>query len=1031
MELLDFYRALLPGKGQYALFSVPRKVHVWADSLEKLVALTEKTSQEHSWYYATAAFTERQRKQEFVAAKRCLYLDIDAGPEKHARDPEGTYATQKEAAEAVFSFAKATGLVPSIVVGSGAGLHVYFAFEDDLDPDTWRGLAEGLEAIATSAGLRVDPACTTDSARILRPLGALHKNGNRVKVLAVTRSLWTPDRLRRIVGAREQTPVVPSAPRARLDVNAKLNLWEPVPASAVKAAEKCAALRRVADLKGDVPEPEWRAMIGVVKFSVEGADLAHEWSCGYADYSPEETQQKYDRYEGTGPTLCSTFERLNPAACAACPHRGKTNTPLTLGRLTDKQIEALPEDKRPAAESQQVPEELPIPTRNLGADFRITRGEHGGYVLEFRKSIVQDSDEGKTTLYRWTRLSNDVFWLEGWVAAGQSERDGAIVALKVWRDGHVVSFDLPTRNLATKQDAMKFLLEKGLSPSSTDAVTINTMHRYVMEQFNVAKHEKPRPAIRNHFGLQYLGEGDKAEFVCAHGPYVIYADGRIEQAILGRQLKAHRNMFTIASLPPQSDGRWSPSVWKDYIIPGAHKQAEFYRYFYKRSSYETAQLAIMLALASPLLVFVADDVIKPGANLPPVGLTVSLYSSETARGKSSMQKAAAAAYGNPAQTVLSGSNKDTTENYQSGLMAALGTMPFFADEVTGNDAAEVAHMVNRIASGSDRRRADRSGAPREANTWALVGTVSTNVPQRELLALHQKSSDALQMRLLELTCEFPELEEAQHTEYKAKVDELMVPNFGSLGALLHLAILQMGPEKVRAMMQKRYVEAVTHIRGATQRQRFLQRGMACALGAHDLLAALKIELFDRDVLLRQYERAAKDAVDFAATVSRTPIEMLRKMVSDLAPHIIVTENDELRSGGTGRFVPILNQKSLRAPYAGRRMQTAGRLFLLADAMKGWAKENQVSLTELINHAKRTGVLVEFSARGGYSQQVTITRGTSEPTVAGPAYCFDDRRLFGEDATSIPDNVVPLRVRDTRSEPNDSASQGDGELSQLA
>lgn len=54
IELLDFYRTLLPASGLYALFSVPRKKHIWTDSLEVLVKATERVSGEADWYYAVA-----------------------------------------------------------------------------------------------------------------------------------------------------------------------------------------------------------------------------------------------------------------------------------------------------------------------------------------------------------------------------------------------------------------------------------------------------------------------------------------------------------------------------------------------------------------------------------------------------------------------------------------------------------------------------------------------------------------------------------------------------------------------------------------------------------------------------------------------------------------------------------------------------------------------------------------------------------------------------------------------------------------
>jgi hypothetical protein len=1029
MTLLDFYRALLPEGGDFALFSVPRKKHLWCGSFDKLIELTERVNVEHSWYFALASFSSWERKQSAVRAKRCFYFDIDCGPEKFAKHPESAYETQKAGLAALLQFSAAVDLKPSLIVSSGAGLHAYYALTEDVTPEQWRPVAVGLGKLAQHYGLKADPACTTDSARVLRPLGALHKNGQRVTLLKDTGVRWSLAALQEIVGALPE-PELPATPgRARLNVNDDLTLWEPTPSSALKAASKCAALNRIAVLKGDVPEPEWRAMLGIVKFSTEGADLAHEWSNGYDGYSYDETQRKFDRYEGTGPTLCSSFERFNRAACDACPHRGKVSTPLSLGRLTDQQVEKLPEDKKPKVEAAPVPKSFPIQLPSLGRDYKIEEVEIGQgdkakkvYKLMYRAAVEQDGEDGKTTLYKWEPLSNDVFWLETWTGAGRDESDGAMVGLRLLKDGRLIAYDMPTKLLGSKQNLLQFLTDKGITTCSVTAAATQRMHDYMNQQFNQVKEIASRFVVRNRFGVQYQTEDKDSKLMCAHGRYVIFPDGRIEEAMLGAKLKGYRNLFTIAALPYSPAGRWEPSVWKEHVIPAAKKQAEFYRLYYTKPGYEVAQLAIMLSIASPLLLFVADGAFVPGEQLPAAGLTVSLYSSGSGKGKTSMQKAAAAAFGNPENVVLSAANQDATANYQSGFSAALGTMPFFGDEVTGNTAQDVGAMINRLANGTDRRRADRNGNPRDAHTWALIGSVSTNIPQREMLAAYQKSSDALQMRLLELTCDFPDLTEGEQLAYKAKLEELMTPNHGAVGALLHLLIVQKGNAWVRDVMQKRYAEAVGIVPGATQRQRFLQRGMACALGAFDLLKALGVEFFDRNTLIQQYAAAARAAQDYAATVSRSPLEMVRKMISDMAPNIISTSAEAPQFG---RMLTIENQSSLKTPWVGRRINEARYVYVLVQAMKDWARENGFSYVEIINELKRQELLRPLNLRADLVGNITITKGTTLGTVQGQAVKIDEARLFTEDQDgAIPQNVVQMPARGvvTTENRNESAHQ---------
>ncbi len=78
--------------------------------------------------------------------------------------------------------------------------------------------------------------------------------------------------------------------RKATGINDDLDLsYQGPPSSAVKIAGHCGALREVASTGGNVAEPHWRAMIGLVKRTVEGLDIAHQWSSGYDGYDGSNT----------------------------------------------------------------------------------------------------------------------------------------------------------------------------------------------------------------------------------------------------------------------------------------------------------------------------------------------------------------------------------------------------------------------------------------------------------------------------------------------------------------------------------------------------------------------------------------------------------------------------------------------------------------------------------------------------------------------------------------------------------------------
>lgn len=1006
MKLLDFYRAVLPGQGHFCLWWKGNKQHVWADSHEELADLTAHYADEPDWYFGTAGFSELRRKQEFVTAKRAFYFDLDCGADKVAKHGEDkAYPTAKDAAASLVQFAEETGLKPTLVLSSGTGIHVYYALDDDYSPEDWTEVARSLQDFAVAHGLRVDSSVTSDTARILRPPGTLHSCGRRVTVLRQSNRVWSLDQIAAIVGTNGRDVHLSATNRATRDYNSEVLQFVETPSSARKAATKCAALRDIAAARGDVPYEQWWTMIGLVKNCVEGEELAHEWSMGHDDYSERETAKKYESWTG-GPPLCKTFERFSKR-CAECPHHGKISTPKQLGALTDREVEELPPEKKPREpEPAAVPPEFPD-LRDTG--FKIDKDDGGAYRLFYKKAIKKDGeDEGDATLFAYEVLSRDAFWLDRWTAAGNGDSDGAQTTLCLWRNGKPQRFDMPTKLIGNKQQLLQFLAEKSITPQRSSQGP--KLMEYVNSEFNRIKTMNARPVIRNHFGLQYEGDDVHSKLVCAHGKYVIREDHSIEEAMLGGRLRTQRNLFTLP-IPPSPTGKWDASVWKTHIFPAAQVQAKFIRDYYDNDEYASAQLAIMLSLASPLLVFAAEQPFRPGSRLPAYGMTVSLYSRDSGKGKSSVQRVAAACYGNSAEMMPPGSDKDATANAQSTRLSIMGTMPFHADEVTGNKAEDTGVLVNRIANGTDRARVYRDGAAKEAFTWSLIGTVSTNIPQRELLAVVQQSSDALQNRLVEIPCEFPERHDAEHAVFRDRFKAEMAPNFGALGALLHLFIVSRGPEEIQAAINKRFEEAARHVPGATHRQRFIQSAMACALCTHDILQRMGIQLFNRDKLLSLYTEAVTDTITFSATVVKTPIDLMRKMVSDMASNIIVTKNElHLRNDGVDT---VINERTLRAPWVGRRIENTSTLYLMSDAIKEWARENQVSYNEILRAAKREGVLKPMAANGA-AGRFTITKGTTLGVVAGIVYQFDETKLFGDGVVDMT-NVVQLPTKDNRNE----------------
>lgn len=344
-SLKEFYSSVLPAQGRTALFQ--NKNNTFFLGIDELVAATEKHIDSQGLYFATATYGDKEkvdeagrrnylRTQDNVVAIKAYRYDLDAGEKKLAKHgPAAVYATQREALAAIIAFAKSTGLVPTWIISSGEGLHVYWCLHEATTAGAWRPVAALLHKAGAALGLKIDPACTSDSARVLRPPGTLHPNGSRVSVRKYTGKGYTQDEFAAAVKALVPHEVlegpIPKAAKPT-SINDDILHVEGPPASLSKIAEHCSGVAVMRNSGGDVSEPHWRAVAGIAKYCEDGEAIFHDWSSGYQGYSKQEAQEKFDRWE-TPPTTCQHFALMH-TGCSTCSFRGKVTTPKQLGYIT-------------------------------------------------------------------------------------------------------------------------------------------------------------------------------------------------------------------------------------------------------------------------------------------------------------------------------------------------------------------------------------------------------------------------------------------------------------------------------------------------------------------------------------------------------------------------------------------------------------------------------------------------------------------------------------------------------------------------
>ncbi len=999
--LSKFYADVLPQTGYFCLFNKSTKQHIWAESHEELVDLTQRYSDREGIYFGTASYQSvANRKQPNVRALRALRLDIDVAK---ASDPDGSYPNKKEALAASIAFFKSTGLLPTYVIASGKGFHIYWCMDADCAPADWVPMAEGLQRRGVAAGLLIDSTCTIDTARILRPPGTIHHDDVRVSVLQHTGVIWNVADLRgRLVS--DVTPSIVSAPAGKYDMSVnedvRIQVVQRPPVSAYEVVKKCEALRYVASVGGDVQEPYWRAMLGLVKHTIEGEDLAHEWSSGHPDYDADQTQKKIDGWTA-GPTTCVEFAN-HTKACESCAYRGTVRSPVLLVNPPLPAAPAIPETvaHQPAAVSPTAPTPLPPrvippPTERpwegyMPPKFTVRARTPGpGYDMVYLMP-GEDTEEGQPTEMP-VPFASTVFWISHW-ADVQDDNVARVQAYKLNPSGSATAFMIDQDVLAMKNELIRYLGGQGIQLTNNRKAHM-AVHDFARAAVQMITHSGKRIQIADHLGLRITERG---ELIATQGTHTIFPDGRIERSMIAKKLEQVADQFAIPLPHDGAHSDWkAEDVWP-YIEERATRHVQFLQKYYGGSGMERFQLAIMMGLASPFMPFVTGEY-QSGSVLPRGGLSISLFSRESARGKTTAVQAAILAFGKPASLTNDGGQLGATDNARVSRLALHGTLPNIMDEMGSASSESVANAVHMVANGASRERGNREGGLNLSAPWALMNLITTNTSQRDMIAIVQGQSDAIQRRVLEINVEgMPDHNRDDRHAFARDWTEMNSQCVGALGAIIHREICKAGLAEVTSLTMG-CVEKADKATGAKVADRFQYRGLGALLALHVTLAKIGIEIFPLKGVVDAFKVAHNSGRDFIAenVMSTDGLELLSRMLHDLAPHTLVTETDQRRVYGHREAAErALNERMPDVVHA-RHIRALGRTYLSVEASKAWCREHEACPKPRWSSAPAKSACSSCSrGRAGCPRRSsTSTRAwTTAPTPTSRCYSIDKRML---------------------------------------
>lgn len=402
----QFYRDVLPPTGDYFTAILPKNSKKLTQgkqaTLEEFLSTVALVSQSgHNAYYATGSFNGERTKEQ-VQYKQCYYVDIDTGREKDA------YPTPSSALMKLLALTKADVLPKaSYIVSTGHGVHLYWVLDEPIPAEQWQQGANNLKQICIDNEFHADHAITGDAARIMRCPSSINVKNPTLPVDCT---------IMQSTGAKYKPTLFGSAPAINypqllLDAVSHNDL---IPKSEVVCEsrgifEKCGVLQRSLLTGGvDDSEPLWSNVLNTLYFAEDGEKFIHAVSKGHRDYSPSETDRKFNgKSASSGPTQCEIFASLQEchAICGACPHRGEVKTPLLLGRVEAEPVEVVAQVEVGTAD-EDIDLDIPYPYSVGPQGLRKVKGKDTDDRPEFELTLPQKFSHKLINLLRCADYTN-------------------------------------------------------------------------------------------------------------------------------------------------------------------------------------------------------------------------------------------------------------------------------------------------------------------------------------------------------------------------------------------------------------------------------------------------------------------------------------------------------------------------------------------------------------------------------------------------------------------------------------------------
>ncbi len=837
-------------------------------------------------YYAMASFKDASsRSQSNVKAIKAFWLDVDC----KAKDPTKDYANKDEGRAAIVAFVKAQKFPLPTIVDSGNGWHVYWLLDEAVTPDVWQPIADKLKTVCLENGLRIDPVCTADSARILRIPDTFNYRfdpPSKVELIklrpAVSLAVFT--NAVDLAYVPFYTKVQPVKRVSAVTQALSGNMETKFRKILVKSMNGggCEQISYGVQNQEDVSEPLWRGLLSIAQHCKDRAKAIPAVSNQHPDYNEDEAFKKAEQTKG--PYTCTTFNNINPGVCINCQHWGKLTSPIVLGKELIQTTEPVIIEIPASDITSNITPALPITSITIPTyPAPYERGNKGGIYkkIKLEDGTFDDALIYENDFYAHARLYDPV--------------DGQVLACRLHLplDG-IRDFNIPLQSVGSKDRLRDVICKQGVAANDK---AIGELSNYLILMAKELQQMSKEETARTQMGWQVDGS-----FVVGNREY---SKSGVRNCPPSNATVNYQHKFRV-------EGQLSE--WRKVID------------VYKRPGFDIHQFVFFVALSSPLL-----------KHLNTAGMLTTMISDESGLGKTTLCMACNSVWGHPEE--LMSMPHDTVASLIN-RMGVFHSMAVVVDEITNKESRVCSDIVYMATHGKGPNRMMSSANTERVNntSWNLNVLATANASVRDKVTVLKASSEGENMRLIEFDMRgTPALPKAEADT----IFPLLFTNYGVAGHILTPWLVQ-NADTLRDRVLRKQVE-LDKLFGFTSKERKWSHSVAAAYTMGEISKSLDIHDWDIEkniaFMVEHFRDMRGDVID-----SVTPhYALIADFMAEKHSSILIINGKP--HPVTGLLDPPQNKGHINQ-IIGRYEPDTGMLYLSSNILRDYCVKKQYSFNSL-------------------------------------------------------------------------------------